>query len=98
VGTLFGFFIAAIALFFSGGAVMVAGPFAGFPGGPFAAVLMGLGLMAGAVFIGALLTIVTIWLVNGTVWFARLHYRLLKPALEPQSAAQSEASSSGVSA
>ena len=82
VGTLFGFFIAAIALFISGGGVMVAGPFAGFPGGPFAAVLMGLGLMAGAVFIGALLTIVTIWLVNGIVWFARLHYRLLKPALQ----------------
>jgi uncharacterized membrane protein len=43
-----------------------------------------LGLMAGAVFIGALLTIVTVWLVNGLVWFARLHYRLLKPAIEPQ--------------
>jgi uncharacterized membrane protein len=85
VGTLFGFFIAAIVLFFAGGAVMVAGPFAGFPGGPFAAILMGLGLMAGAVFLGALLTVVTIWLVNGVVWFARLHYRLLKPALEPQS-------------
>jgi len=85
VGTLFGFFIAVIALFFSGGAVMVAGPFAGFPGGPAAAILMGLGLMAGAVFIGALLSIVTIWLVNGLVWFARLHYRLLKPALDPQS-------------
>jgi uncharacterized membrane protein len=83
VGTLFGFFIAAIALFFAGGAIMVAGPFAGFPGGPLAAVLMGLGLMAGAVFIGALLTVFTIWLVNGVVWFARLHYRLLKPALEP---------------
>jgi len=84
VGTLFGFFIAAIALFFAGGGIMVAGPFAGFPGGPLAAILMGLGLMAGAVFIGALTTIVTIWLVNGTLWFARLHYRLLKPALEPE--------------
>jgi len=85
VGAMFGFFIAVIALFFSGGAVMVAGPFAGFPGGPAAAILMGLGLMAGAVFIGALLSIVTIWMVNGLVWFARLHYRLLKPALDPQS-------------
>lgn len=81
VGTVFGFFLAAIALFISGGVIMVAGPFAGFPGGPFAAILMGLGLMAGAVFIGALLAIFTIWLVNGVVWFARLHYRLLKPAL-----------------
>lgn len=85
VGAMFGFFIAVIALFFSGGAVMVAGPFAGFPGGPAAAILMGLGLMAGAVFIGALLSVVTIWMVNGLVWFARLHYRLLKPALDPQS-------------
>ena len=82
VGTVFGFFIAAIALFVCGGVIMVAGPFAGFPGGPFAAILMGLGLMAGSVFIGALLSIFTIWLVNGVVWFARLHYRLLKPALE----------------
>ena len=48
-------------------------------------ILMGLGLMAGAVFLAALLAVVTIWLVNGLVWFARLHYRLLKPALEPQS-------------
>lgn len=83
VGTIFGFFIAAIGLFIAGGGIMVAGPFMGFPGGPFAAILMGLGLMAGAVFLGALLAIVTIWLVNGVVWFARLHYRLLKPALDP---------------
>ena len=85
VGALFGFYIAAIGLFFGGGAVMVAGPFAGFPGGPLAAILMGLAFMAGGVFIAALTTVFTIWLVNGTVWFARLHYRLLKPALEPQS-------------
>ena len=83
VGAVFGFFMAAIGLFVGGGALMVAGPFAGFPGGPFAAILMGLGLMAGGVFIGALCAIFTIWLVNGVVWFARLHYRLLKPALEP---------------
>jgi uncharacterized membrane protein len=82
IGTIFGFFIAAIALFFSGGAVMVAGPFAAPPGGPLAAILFGLGLMAAATVIGALLAIVSIWLVNGLVWFARLHYRLLKPALE----------------
>jgi len=86
IGTLFGVLIAVIALFISGGAVMVAGPFADAPGGPFAAILAGLGLMAGATSAGALLAIFTIWLVNGIVWFARLHYRLLKPALEPQSA------------
>lgn len=86
VGTLFGFFVAVIALFVAGGGVMVAGPFAGFPGGGIAAFLAGLSLMAGAVSAGALLAIVTVLLVNGLVWFARLHYRLLKPALEPQTA------------
>lgn len=84
VGTIFGFFIAAIGAFIGGAVMLAVGPFAAFPGGPAAAVLGGLGLMAGAVFAGALLTIATIWLVNGLVWFARLHYRLLKPALEPR--------------
>ena len=84
VGTLFGFFVAAIGLFVAGGGIMVAGPFAGFPGGGFAAFLAGLSLMAGAVSMGALLSVLTVWLVNGLIWFARLHYRLLKPALGPQ--------------
>ena len=83
LGSIFGVFVAVIAMFIAGGVVFVAGPFAGFPGGVLAALLAGLGLMAGATFIGALTTLVTVWLVNGLVWFARLHYRLLKPALEP---------------
>ena len=82
--TLFGFFMAAVGIFIGGGAIMVAGPFAGFPGGPAAAILAGLGLMAAASALAALTAIFTIWLVNGVVWFARLHYRLLKPALDPQ--------------
>ncbi|MDZ4392813.1 DUF1700 domain-containing protein [Cypionkella sp.] len=85
VGVLFGFFMAAIGVFIGGGAIMVAGPFAGFPGGPAAAILAGLGLMAAATALAALTAIATIWLINGTVWFARLHYRLLKPALDTQS-------------
>ncbi len=84
IGALFGVAIAVIALFFSGGGIMVAGPFFEPPGGPIAAILAGLGLMAAATAAGALLAIATIWLVNGLIWFARLHYRLLKPALEPQ--------------
>ncbi len=87
VGILFGFVMAAIGLFIGGGAVMVAGPFAGFPGGGLAAVLAGLGLMAGATAIGALTAVAVILLVNATVWYARLHYRLLKPALENHSPA-----------
>jgi uncharacterized membrane protein len=82
VGVLFGFFMAAIGVFVGGGAVLVAGPFAGFPGGAAAAILAGLGMMAGATAVGALTAIVTIGLVNATVWYARLHYRLLKPALQ----------------
>jgi uncharacterized membrane protein len=83
--SLFGMFLAAIALFIGGGAIMVAGPFGGFPGGPVAAFLAGLGLMAGSTALAALTAILTIWLVNGVVWFARLHYRLLKPALHTPS-------------
>lgn len=81
IGTLFGFFVAVIALFVSGGGVMVVGPFAGFPGGGLAAFFIGLGFMALAVTLGALLAVVTKLLIDGLIWFARLHYRLLKPAL-----------------
>jgi uncharacterized membrane protein len=87
VGVLFGFFMAAIGVFLGGGAVMIAGPLAGFPGGVATAILAGIGMMAGATVIGALTAVITILLVNATVWYARLHYRLLKPALEPQAQA-----------
>jgi len=83
-GTIFGFAVAAIGVFVAGGAVFAAGPFTGMTGGPAAAVLLGIGMMTGAVAVGALLAIVTIGFVNATVWYARLHYRLLKPAFETQ--------------
>ena len=83
-GTLFGLAMAAIAGLFAGGAIFAAGPFAGFPGGVWAAVLAGLGVMSGATALGAVVILVTIAIVNGLVWYGRLHYRLLKPALEPQ--------------
>ena len=47
--------------------------------------LAGIGLMALAASAGAILTIVVIGLVNALVWYGRLHFRLLKPAIEPQS-------------
>jgi len=81
---IFGVGIAVLALFFAGGVVFAAGPFTGVPGGPAAAILAGIGLMTGATSLGAILSIVTIGLVNALVWYGRLHYRLLKPALEPQ--------------
>jgi len=54
------------------------------PGGPLTAILAGIGLMAAATSLAAVTTIVTILLVNLLVWYGRLHYRLLKPAIEPQ--------------
>ena len=83
-GTLFAFVMVAVALFGVGAFLMVAGPF-WVVGAPIAAlILAGLGLMAAAVFVGALNTLVTIGFVNALVWYGRLHMRLLKPALEPQ--------------
>ena len=81
-GAMFGIAIAVIAVFFAGGVVFAAGPFTGLPGGAAAAVLAGIGLMSGAASIGALLAICTIGLVNALVWYGRLHYRLLRPALK----------------
>ncbi|MDB5422686.1 MAG: hypothetical protein JWQ29_102 [Phenylobacterium sp.] len=83
-GAMFGIAMASIAIFFAGGVVFAAGPFTGVPGGPAVAILAGIGLMSGAAALGAVLTIVTIGLVNALVWYGRLHYRLLRPALEPQ--------------
>ncbi len=83
-GALLGLAAAVIAMFVSGIVVFVAGPFSGMPGGPAVAILAGVGLMTGGVSLGALLGIAAIGLVNAVVWYARLHYRVLKPALELQ--------------
>ena len=79
---IFGFFVASVAVFFAGGVVFAAGPFWDPPGGAVVAVLAGIGLMAGAASLGALVSLASIGLVNALVWYGRLHYRLLKPALE----------------
>lgn len=85
LGVVFGLYVAVLGLFVAGGAVLIAGPFSGFPGGPVAALLCGAGMMAGSVAIGALLSIGTIWLVNGLLWFGRLHYRVIEPAIKSDS-------------
>lgn len=82
VSSLAAVFVAAIAVFIAGGVVFVAGPFAGAPGGPVVALLLGVGVMALGVVMAAVTAVLTIWLVNALVWFGRLHYRLLKPALQ----------------
>ncbi len=81
-GALVGFFAAAIGVFIGGGVVFAVGPFLPLPGGWIVALLMGIGMMAGAAAVGALTAALTIWLVNGVVWYARLHYKVLKPALD----------------
>ena len=65
---------------------MVVGPFAGLPGGAFAAILMGVGLMGLGVFMIGLMAILIKWMIDATIWYARLHYRVIKPALEPAKA------------
>lgn len=84
ISTLFALAMVVIVMFFVGAAVFAAGPFTNPPGGPIAALLAGLGVMAGSLSGGALLTLVTIGLVNLLVRYGRLHYRLLKPAIETQ--------------
>jgi uncharacterized membrane protein len=82
-GTLFGLFVAVVAIFIAGGVVFAAGPFFHPPGGPATAILLGIGMIAGASSGGAILILLTTALVNALVWYGRLHYRLLKPAIEP---------------
>lgn len=81
IGVIFGLYVALVGIFVAGGALSIAGPFTGFPGGVLAAVIGGLGLMAAAIAGGALLTIATTFLVNALIWFGRLHYRVIKPAI-----------------
>jgi uncharacterized membrane protein len=80
---LVGLAVAVVVAFFAGAIVLVGGPFMDPPGGVATAILGGIGIMSGSAAGGALLTIVSIGLVNALVWYGRLHYRLLKPALQP---------------
>ena len=79
---LIAFAVAIIIAFFFGAFMFAGGPFMDPPGGPATAILGGIGFMAGAASAGAVLTIISIGLMNALVWYGRLHYRLLKPALQ----------------
>lgn len=83
-GTVLSILVAGVAVFIAGGFVLVAGPFLGGPGGAAAAALLGVGLMGLGIFMGGTMALLTKWLIDATVWYARLHYRVIKPALEPQ--------------
>jgi len=81
---LFALFLATFVIMIVGGALFVGSPFHHGLGSPAGVMLAGLGLMAGSMSSGAVLILITIGLVNGLVWYGRLHYRLLKPAVESQ--------------
>lgn len=84
IGVIFGLFVAVLACFIAGGFILIAGPFSGFPGGWLVAILVGLGTMSASVAAGALLTLVSIWVVNALMWFGRLHYRIIEPAIHSE--------------
>lgn len=84
ISAVFSLYLAVVAVIFTGGALLVAGPFLGEFGNPWLAVVAGVGLVAGATASGAVLTLFSIGLVNLMVWWGRLHYRLLKPAIDAQ--------------
>ena len=71
---------------FAGGWVAGSGITGNLPveGGPNALQLLfgGVGMMSAAVTGAALLGVVMIGLVNALVWYGRLHFRLIKPAVE----------------
>jgi uncharacterized membrane protein len=81
-GALFGLFIATFVCLVVGGAMLVHAPFHHWHGGIAGGMLTGVGLMSGAVAAGSVLTLIAIGLINGLVWYGRLHYRLLKPPVE----------------
>ncbi|MBV1689947.1 DUF1700 domain-containing protein [Novosphingobium sp. G106] len=89
IGVIIGLYAALLALFIAGGVMLVTGPFSGLTVGPaIGFVFGGLGMMSAAVAFGALLSIVAIWLVNGLLWFGRLHYRVIEPAIKSDRSAQ----------
>lgn len=84
VSVLCAFFIVAIVFFFIGAAVLVTGPLASGAMAVGAQMLGGLGVMACGVASASVLTLISIGLVNVLIWYGRLHYQLLKPAIDPK--------------
>lgn len=85
-GAMLGFGLASIAVFFAGCWVFVGGLAGRLPWGdawePLQAVFAGLGMMSGAVTVAALLVLAVAGLINALVWYGRLHFRVLKPAVQ----------------
>jgi uncharacterized membrane protein len=86
-GTIFAILIGGVGILIAGGTSLIVGPFLGLPGGALAAVLMGVGLIGLGIFTVAVMAVLIKLLIDATIWYARLHYRVVKPALEPAQAA-----------
>jgi len=80
-GTLISLIVVAVLGFAVGGFIFAIGGFLGLPGGLAAALLGGFGIMSLSAALGAGMGVLCVLFVNFIVWFARLHYRLIKPAL-----------------
>lgn len=85
LGILFTVLMLAVAGIVGGAGVLAVGPFTDPPGGAATAIFAGIGLMSLSVTVGSLLALMVVGLVNALVWYVRLHFRLLKPAIESQS-------------
>ena len=79
---IFSIAMVVVIAFVMGGVVMIGGPIVGYDGGAGIAILAGLGLVGAATCVGALTIMAGVGLVNLLVWYARLHFRLLKPAID----------------
>ena len=90
VSVLCAFFIVAIVFFCIGAVVLTTGPLAGAAASVAAQMLGGLGLMACSVASASVLTLISIGLVNALIWYGRLHYQLLKPAIDSKPTTSAE--------
>jgi uncharacterized membrane protein len=77
-GALLGLFIATVFCLIVGAAMFVHAPFHHWGAVIAHRMLIGLGLVSGAVAAGSVLTLIAIGLINGLTWYGRLHYRLLE--------------------
>ena len=84
VSAMLAFFVASVIGFVAGAVIFAVSPFHHHDVGPWVGMLFGLGMMAISVATGSILTLLSVGLVNALVWYGRLHYRLLKPAIDPQ--------------
>jgi uncharacterized membrane protein len=90
VSVIVALLIVAAVGFVVGAVIFAVSPFAHHFASPWGGLLFGLGLMALSVANGSILTLISIGLVNLLVWYGRLHYQLLKPAIDPAPQASRE--------